>query len=230
MDINNIANPLSSFGNSVGGKSSLGKDDFMKLMIAQLRYQDPMSPLEGSEFAAQLAQFSSLEQLSNLNQNVLTSIDANYYLTQSINNTLTATLIGKEVKIAGNQFQNTGQENITLGYKLPTAVSTLTIKIFDENGVEVRTFSDAEIKTGDNKLSWDFTDNEGNRLPEGKYRFEVEAKDANGEELVIDKYKIGIIDAVRFTESGTKMIIGNMEYLLSEILEVINPTSGGDNG
>ena len=90
---------------------TLGKDDFLKLMIAQLKNQDPLNPMNGTEYAAQLAQFTSLEQLTNLNANVSKSIDTNYVLTQSINNTLAATLIGKEVKINGNTIQNNGQES-----------------------------------------------------------------------------------------------------------------------
>ncbi|MDP3830447.1 MAG: flagellar hook capping FlgD N-terminal domain-containing protein, partial [Ignavibacteriaceae bacterium] len=96
--------------NTPKGKASLGKDDFMKLMLTQLKHQDPLNPMEGSEFAAQLAQFSSLEQLSNLNELTAQSIDANYYLTQSINNTMTATLIGKDVKLSGNVLNVKGDE------------------------------------------------------------------------------------------------------------------------
>jgi len=212
------------------GKSILGKDDFLKLMIAQLKHQDPLSPLEGTEFASQLAQFSSLEQLSNLNRAVNQSIDANLILAQSINNTLTATLVGKDAKIGGDMIVNKGQEQIGLGYKLPKSVSTVRVNIYDENGTLVKIIENAPVGIGEHKLSWDFTDNNGNRLPEGKYRFEIEAVDFNNEKIVVEQFKYGTIDGVKFAENGTLIIVNGIEYLISEILEIMNNTSGGNNG
>ncbi len=222
---------IGSYATAQGqGKSILGKDDFLKLMIAQLKHQDPLSPLEGTEFASQLAQFSSLEQLSNLNRAVNQSIDANLILAQSINNTLTATLVGKDAKIGGDTIINKGQEQIGLGYKLPKSVSTVRLNIYDEHGTLVKIIEDTPISIGEHKLSWDFTDNNGNRLPEGKYRFEVEAVDFNNEKIVVEKFKYGTIDGVKFAENGTLIIVNGIEYLISEILEIMNNISGGNNG
>jgi flagellar basal-body rod modification protein FlgD len=208
-------------------KNIMGKDDFMELLIAQLQHQDPMNPMEGTEFAAQLAQFSSLEQLSNLNEAVNQSIDMNYLLTQSITNTLSSTLIGKEVKISGAEFTNKGQDTINIGYKLPANADSVTINIYNENGVLIRTIDDASVGKGDNKLSWDFTDNDGNRVPEGKYKFEVKAKSTDGSDMIVDLYKYGLIEAIRFTEEGTKLVVGDIEYLLSDVLEVLNSSDIG---
>lgn len=209
------------------GKSVLAKDDFMKLMITQLRYQDPLNPTEGSEFAAQLAQFSSLEQLTNLNTAMESGINANFQLTQSINNTMTAALIGKEVKLSGDNIQYNGESSITLGYTLPAEASSVTIKIYNKEGVLVKEITDAEKSQGEHKLSWNFTDNEGETVPMGEYRFEVISKNLSGDDMAVDICKYGIINSLRFTENGTRLVIGKSEYQLSDVMEIFNTTSGG---
>jgi len=78
--------------------NTMGKDDFLKMMIAQLQHQDPLNPLDGTDFTAQLAQFSSLEQLSNMN----TQLETLGLYQSSLNNAQSISLIGKEVTARGN--------------------------------------------------------------------------------------------------------------------------------
>ena len=214
------------------GNSSLGKNEFLELLIAQLRNQDPLSPMEGTEFASQLAEFSSLEQLSNLNNSMTESIDANYYLTQSINNTMTATLIGKDVKLSTTNFEYKGQNEISLGYNLPVAARSVNIKIYNEEGALIKTIENAPTTSGNAKVSWDFTDNDGNTVPNTKYRFEVEAKNNKDEKMAIESFIWGKIDGVKFTGSGSKIIVNGVEYYLSDISEILNPpaTTTGEPG
>ncbi len=207
------------------GKSVLGKDDFMKLMIAQLKNQDPMNPMDGSQYAAQLAQFSSVEQLMNINTTLDTSVNANYQLTQSINNTMTPALIGKEVKLQGGTVTNNDDSSITLGYSLPATVSSATVKVFDKNGALVKEFTDANKEMGDHKLEWDFTDINGQKVPKGDYTFTVDAKDSQGAAITAGLFKYGTISGIRFTSTGTKLVIGKSEYLLSDVQEIVNPGS-----
>lgn len=207
--------------------STLDKDAFMKLMIEQLKYQDPLNPMDNTEFSAQLAQFSSLEQLSNLNESVKESIDANYYLTQSINNTLTATLIGKDVKVESNGFYNDGNNSVEFGYNLPENAKSVTINIYDAAGNLVKEIKNADSDMGDHKLSWDFSDNNGEKLPEGIYGFEIVAKDMEGEDMDAGQFLYGSISGVKFTDEGTQIMIDDVAYQLADILEIIDPINEG---
>jgi len=204
----------------------LGKDDFLKLMLAQIKYQDPLNPMDGTAYSAQLAQFSSLEQLTNLNSSVKQSVDANYVLTQSINNTLSANLIGKEVKIGSQHLVNNGDNSVNIGYTLPENAKSVTINILDQYGNVVRTFDEKNIEKGSSKLSWDFTDNDGNKLINGVYTMQISATNYNDQAMTVNPYITGIIDGIRFTESGTSMIVDASEYSVADIIEVLNPGGG----
>jgi flagellar basal-body rod modification protein FlgD len=142
---------------------------------------------------------------------------------------MTAALIGKKAKISGNSIQNTGQDNTEFGYNLPANAASVKINIYNENGALVKTIENPKIAAGENKLNWDFTDNDGNRVPEGKYEIRVEAVDNTGESIVVNPYIFGLIDGVRFTESGTKLLSGKTEYMLSDILEILDPKDEGGN-
>ena len=207
---------------STSAINTLDKNSFMKLLIAQMQNQDPMSPMDGTQFAAQLAQFSSLEQLQNLNTSMTTSINANYALTQSINNTLSSTLIGKNVKLGGGSFQNNGQGYIDLGYTLPSNASSVSISILDSNGNVVKTLNNLPTASGDNKLSWDFSDNNGNTLPQGSYTYTVNATGSDGSTMTATPFIEGTISGVQFGANGASLMVGNSQYQLSDVMEIFN--------
>jgi flagellar basal-body rod modification protein FlgD len=201
--------------------SEMDKDAFLKLMIAQLQNQDPLEPLDGTDYSAQLAQFSSLEQLQNINDNLNMSLDANYLLSQSVNNTMTASLIGQDVKIAGDTVTYEGQDTTSIGYDLIAPAHEIEINIYDSNGGLVKTFDDLDTNAGQYKLSWDFTDNNGNGVAVGDYRVEVEATTLSLDEMEVAQYFIGTIGAVRFSAEGTTIVVNGLEYDISEVFEVI---------
>ncbi|NIS39011.1 flagellar hook capping protein, partial [Candidatus Saccharibacteria bacterium] len=98
FNLNGIGSAMGSQQNNSSSERILGKDDFLKMLVTQLNYQDPLNPMESTDFSAQLAQFSSLEQLSNIDETLQASLEANYLLATSINNTMAATIIGKQVR------------------------------------------------------------------------------------------------------------------------------------
>ena len=200
--------------------STMDKDAFLKLMIEQLKNQDPLEPMDGTDYSAQLAQFSSLEQLQNINDSLNTSIDANYLLAQSVNNSMATTLIGKEAKIANDTITYDGQKGNSIGYHLPSQASKVEVKIYNESGAVVKTYTDLETSEGEYKLSWDFTDDNGRKVGSGKYRFEVKAEGMDGSDMTAAQYLIGRIDGVRYSSNGTSILINGIEYQVSDVFEI----------
>jgi flagellar basal-body rod modification protein FlgD len=209
--------------------SVVGKDDFLKMLVTQMRYQDPMDPMKGTEFAAQLAQFSSVEQLNNLNTQMEESLQANNMLATSINNALATTLIGKQVRFPSNTLSvgATASETnpVKFGYVLSQEASSVTIEIKNARGEVVRTLSsdkgEAEAWVGDHLVPWDGLDNYGEKVAPGKYTYKVKAADAAGTELTTANYVLGAVTAVRYKSDGAVFVVGGEEIPLSEILEIM---------
>ena len=181
MDSNIFSAIDSTVGQSVTSKTTttktLGKDDFMKLLLAQLKNQDPLKPLDGTDFAAQLAQFSSLEQLSNMNAELknqsVNQMTMNY--AQSVN------MIGKDVVTnSGNSLVVSGPTT-DLNYKLSADAETVTITILDKKGNLVKTWDETAQKAGMNKVTWDTSD-----VEKEDYTFQVIAKDSKGQTVSVD--------------------------------------------
>jgi flagellar basal-body rod modification protein FlgD len=199
----------------------LGKDDFLRLLTTQLRFQDPLSPMQGTEFAAQLAQFSSVEQLANINTNLTQSIDANYLMSQSISNALATTFVGKDVRAVAASFHASGAGEVRLGYSLNAAAETVTAKIYDDAGNLVKSWNAAGIAKGDNDLTWDGTNDQGQAVAAGKYKLVIDAKDAAGDPVAATTCIVGTVTGVRFKAEGTVFVIDGVEVNVSDILEIM---------
>jgi flagellar basal-body rod modification protein FlgD len=211
-----VASATNSISNSV-----LGKDDFLKLLVMQLRFQDPLNPMKGTEFAAQLAQFSSVEQLANINTNLNNNLDANAILTQSINNALSATFIGKQVRATTDVFQFGGTDPVRVGYSLPSNADNAKITIYDSAGNTVRVINNTGTSKGDNTVTWDGKNDQGNAVKAGQYKFKVEAKDSKGSDMTLTQFVYGKVNGVRFRSDGTVFVIDGAEVTLSSILEIM---------
>ena len=130
--------------------STLGKDDFLQLMITQMKYQDPLDPMDNTQYASQLAQFSSLEQMSNINTNLTTSLNAQYALNQSINNSMSASMIGKDVKVSSTDLTVTkDQKSIDFGYDLAANAKSSTLTITNSAGKVVKSVDLTEVAQGE---------------------------------------------------------------------------------
>jgi flagellar basal-body rod modification protein FlgD len=202
--------------------NQLGKDDFLKLLVTQLQNQDPLNPLEGTEFVSQLAQFSSLEQLTNINSALDQNLQANQALAQSIGNSLAATLVGKEVRATANNMHYDGTSSVSLGYTLSADANSVSVKIYNQAGALVRTINGLSGDNGDNSFSWDGKDDLGQVQGAGSYTFTVEAKDSAGNAVTASPYMTGKVTSIRFRSDGTYFVIDGTEISIADVLEIMN--------
>ena len=127
---------------------AMGKDQFLKLLIAQLRYQDPMNPMQGDQIATQLAQFSSLEQLQQINANLTTQQTSSGTLLGAVQSTAAINTIGHTVVAIGNQMKGGPDAPATLEATLASASAKTTLHIYDASGNEVASASLGSSKGG----------------------------------------------------------------------------------
>jgi flagellar basal-body rod modification protein FlgD len=196
---------------------SLGKNEFMKLLLAQLKNQDPLEPMKGTDFAAQLAQFSSLEQLQNLNDTLSTQSVNQMTLgySQAVN------MIGKEaVANSGNTIRVDGQ-TAELHYNLASGAQSVTISILDKDGKIVKTWDESAKSAGMNSAAWD-----SSSVEKGNYTYQVTARDSAGAPVTADTMTSGTVTAVHFRSNQILVTLNGIEVPLSNIVEVKNPENG----
>jgi len=211
--------PLPTNNNSLapaGTQKSLGKDDFLRLMIAQLQAQDPTNPLDAQDFSAQLAQFSSLEQQVTTNK-TLEEISGNQ---AALNNSSMIGLIGKSVNSTGNSIEFLPGQSQTLSYQLPENSNSVTVDIFDSAGNKVISIAPGGQSAGVNSVQWAGLDSKGNTVPAGTYTFKVTAKDASGNELDTTTFTSGKVSEIVFENGITYAIVNGNKIPAGEISRV----------
>ena len=200
------------------GAGGVSQQDFLKLLITQLQHQDPMEPQDSQQFAAQLAQFSSLEELKNLNGTSTQGVETNLMLSQTINNTMAATMVGKEMTAIGNTFKlEGGGEAPSLSFELGDYADDVKVEIMDGAGTVVDTISPVGgMAKGQHTVEWDAYEDYAN----GDYSFKVNATNRAGDEIATDTLMVGVIEGVRYSNSGAIFIVNGREIPFSAVVEI----------
>jgi flagellar basal-body rod modification protein FlgD len=200
-------------------KSTLGKDDFLKLLMTQIGAQDPLNPMDNEAFVAQLAQFSNLEQLQTANgslNNLLTAQVAN-------NQTTAASLVGKVASYKSDSVALTSGVATTVNATLSGKAAAVTTTISDSNGKVVRTLRGGPAEKGELQVAWDGRDDGGNPLPTGTYSVKVAASDLTGASVAVESRGKGLIDGVSFENGVPELISGGVRISLSNVTEIHQP-------
>lgn len=172
---------------------AMGRDTFLKLLTTQMQNQDPTNPMKNEEFVAQLAQFSSLEQLMGL-QSVMEGV---YVGVMSMNNASMAALVGAEVVATGDQVRVEGGEGVDLHFDAGASFESATVTIKDEDGNVVQTLPVDAQGEGEFIVHWDARDMDGSSVDDGVYSFEIEG--ADGEDLDVETRVVGTVTEMDYS-------------------------------
>lgn len=198
------------------GSAEMGKDAFLKLMMEQLKQQDPTNPLKSHEMAAQLAQFSSVEQLANMNTtlNAMNSKGSEEGRFEVLN------LIGKVVSGDSGQIDRMqGDKEHNIEFNLPEAAESVTIKITDEKGILIKKYDLKDLKAGKNQLAWNGMHDDGKDARVGRYQADITAT-AKGKTLHADTKFTGSVEAVQFSAKGPVLVVGGKTLSLKDVKKI----------
>jgi flagellar basal-body rod modification protein FlgD len=198
---------------------TLGKDDFLKLLVTQLQNQDPLNPTDSSQFVAQLAQFSSLEQLSNVNDNLKTV----QLFDQSINNAQAVNFVGKTIKASGSMFELGSGETYEIQYQLGEDADAVYVSIYNSSGEAIKKIEMDQMTAGAQSVIWNGKDENGNAVPAGTYSFSVQAKNKDGESMATAAYIKETVTGVSYHNGSTYLLAKGVEIPYSAIMEVTEP-------
>ena len=197
---------------------SLNGQTFLKLLTTQLQYQDPLAPMDSTQFVTQLAQFSQLEQATAMQSTMQTSTQ---YMA-SLNNYSAAGLIGKQVQVIGNQVDLVQGGQPVLAYNLSGNAANATVTITDASGAVVRVLQSGPQSAGVQHVTWDGLDAKGNSMSPGTYDFSVSAVGNDGAPVTASAYSGGVVSGVSFNQGVAYLIVNGAPIPAANIIGISN--------
>lgn len=188
--------------------SSETEDRFLKLLVAQMKNQDPLNPLDNAQVTSQMAQLSTVSGIEKLNAS-LQSMSTSFAASQSLQ---AAGMIGRGVLVPGSELSLNDGKAVG-GYALDQPADEVVISIKDAAGSLIHTENMGAQKTGDILFQWDGITDAGTNAPAGVYSFEVSALQG-GKKVAVNPLAIGLVGSVSLNASGVMLntdVMGSVE-------------------
>lgn len=200
-------------------KDVMGKEDFLRLLVTELKNQDPLNPLDSKETVAQLAQFSELEAILNMGKSMERVGD----MQKSLLYAQAASLIQKEVEGTVDKVKIVKKgDTPTIKFELKNSAN-IKVKIYNKDGDLIRTIDAGEKPKGQNDVTWDGKDSDGLYVDPGEYEYEITATYPDGSEEAISTVKKGIVKGVEFKGTDIILELDNGQKLSLLDLDKISP-------
>lgn len=223
--------PIQQIGSQTDTKTgsvskSLNKDDFLNLLVTQLKNQDPLKPNDPTEFTAQLAQFSSLEQLYNINENMKALDD----LKGMFGRLSALSLLDKQVVINSDNFDFDGQK-VELGVRFQDPMQEANFYVKNDSGQILDQIRVSMLSNDEYTMQWDGKTQDGLQLPPGTYFLSVIGTTSDGKEIQGMPLVGSRVAGLDFSDSSNTntLLTANGKFMLSEIFRVNNLTLSGES-
>ena len=198
---------------------ALGKNAFLTMMVAQMKNQDPLNPLDGTDFTAQLAQFSGLEQQVNMNENLKALLAVNQAEKEENN---IFDYMGKEVVSNGNPVSLKAGSVMAGGHYTLEEPAMVNVMVYNPEGVMVKEVNSGTdfISQGRQQIMWDGTDKDGNRLPDGKYTYKIIARNSKGDYASASTTERGLVEGVTREGGRTYLLVNGRKVAPASVATV----------
>lgn len=210
---------------SQGGQTSsaksenLGKSDFLHLLVTQLQNQDPLNPADSTEFTAQLATFSSLEELQNISATLEGVSSSQTVLT----NSQAVDYIGKRITALGDQISMQEGQPDPVVFSLNGNATNVYVQIYNQYDEFVQDLDLGPMGAGDQRVEWDGMNNSGEQAPDGPYRYQVMAVDAESNAVRATTFTAGTVTGVYYKNAQAYLVTDFQEVALGNVVKVIEP-------
>ncbi len=200
---------------------ALGKEAFLTMLVAQLENQDPLNPQDGSEFSAQLAQFSQLEQLMSLNDAMEKLADSSS--TGSSQRDLMS-YIGKQVTGDVDTIQ-VRQGEVSGGFFNLTEAAEIRVEILNSDGTIVKSMPLGTKSSGSHLISWDGTNISGDAVSDGTYTYRVLANTGMGYTQISNEVA-GTVEGIAYSNDKAYLVVQGILFDPNKLTSVTNVTDG----
>jgi flagellar basal-body rod modification protein FlgD len=219
--VNNTTTSAAGLSSALGSNPAMGRDAFLKLLVAQLKNQDPLKPQDNSAFVAELAQFSSLEQSMGVNDKLNQMMLQN----QGMANSNVVNMVGQVATVKGSLITTDGSGlGAPVAFTQDRASDKTVVQIQDANGKIVRTLDLGERPAGISRITWDGRSDDGLVMPAGTYAVALKATDADGGTVVTSQETSGTITGVAFDKGYPVLHLSNgVSAPVSDLLRVESP-------
>jgi len=207
-------NPVAADKTAVAGADS--QDRFLKLLVTQLKNQDPLNPMDNAQMTSQLAQISTVDGITKLNATLQSMLDNNNQ-SQALQ---AAGLVGHSVMVPGSGMSL--QSGMAVGgIELNEPADSVTISIKDSSGAVLKTIELSGVAAGNRGFAWDGVTDSGAQAADGQYQFSVKAK--RGEDNVsAQTLEMGVVSSISRSSQGVSLNVGALGmFKISDVREIL---------